>query len=195
MIPRSRRIGGSSVTAKPIGDGQRLAQLHPIHFPRLTKGGSNSSLGSFLSPFISKPIIHEGKSSHPGIVTPPPSSPRSAPGLSVRGQPTSSANEDNLSAKATTETRDESPSLDVEIGGLYSALQATNPFDIIMNEKMDGGGGLLMDGNLLFLIVYLPLELDPNVLRQCRVWQNPTTTQLIRHRSPRAYKYFSSKAK
>lgn len=102
-------------------------------------------------------MLQEGTSPHPGMVTPPPSSPRSAPGLSVLGQPASPIDEAIITEKAIPETGDESVDLDIEIGQLYSTFQTTNPLDIIMNEKLDGDDSLLMDGNSSCLRPTLPL--------------------------------------
>ena len=70
------------------------------------------------------------------------------------GQPASPVDELIFSTKTVSNSGDESADLNAEIGQLYSTLRTTNPLDIIMNEKLDEDGGLLMEGMILPCVLF-----------------------------------------
>ncbi|KZP24111.1 hypothetical protein FIBSPDRAFT_1042401 [Athelia psychrophila] len=139
-VPRSERLGESlSKKSKSIGDGQRL--------------------GSFLAPLLARSQVEkrEDKSqdTHPRIVTTPRSSPRSSIGLSVLGQPSSllesTQNRDHMPASATRHdvelhaAKGDEKDLDLEVREVYAGVVGHGPMDIIMNERLDQKGSMLMD--------------------------------------------------
>ena len=70
------------------------------------------------------------------------------------GQPASPVDGVTFSTKIVSNSGDESADLNAEIGQLNSTLGTTNPLDIIMNEKLDEDGGLLMDGMILACVLF-----------------------------------------
>ena len=75
------------------------------------------------------------------------------------GQPASPVDEVTFSTKIVSNSGDESADLNAEIGQLNSTLGTTNPLDIIMNEKLDEDGGLLMDGMILACVLFSVVDI------------------------------------
>ena len=75
------------------------------------------------------------------------------------GRPASPVDEVTFSTKTVSNSGDESADLNAEIGQLYSTLRTTNPLDIIMNEKLDEDGGLLMDGMIIACMLFSPVDI------------------------------------
>ncbi|KAF7967848.1 hypothetical protein HWV62_32892 [Athelia sp. TMB] len=130
-IPGSERIGGSlSRKTKSVGEGQTLS--------------------TFLAPLLSRsqPMKDDKNTqdSHPRIVTTPRSSPRSAIGLSILGQP-SSLLESTQPRDYSRDRGSESSEigLDTEVKGVYAEIGGQGPTNIIMDEQLDEKGSLLMN--------------------------------------------------
>ncbi|KIM77149.1 hypothetical protein PILCRDRAFT_825707 [Piloderma croceum F 1598] len=126
-IPRSKKIGGTAQKAKLIGEGQ--------------------SLGLFLSPFVSSTSIMSGETSNPRIVTTPRSSPRSSISLSILGQPPSLPDTRRPSEFSYKDagTEDQQMDLDAVVSQLYAEVRECDPVNLILKERLDEKGGMLMD--------------------------------------------------
>jgi hypothetical protein len=93
-------------------------------------------------------------------MTTPRSSPRSSIGLSILGQPSSlpdTRRPSEFSYKGAG-TEDQQMDLDAVVSQLYAEVRECDPVNLILKERLDEKGGMLMDGKFCLISVALKTE-------------------------------------
>lgn len=100
------------------------------------------------------------ETSNPRIVTTPRSSPRSSIGFSILGQPSSLPDTRHPSEHNHKDAgiEDQQMDLDAVVSQLYAEVRECDPVNLILKERLDEKGGMLMDGKFCLSSIALRTE-------------------------------------